>query len=195
MVARGTDGSKEDIDNVVLYLSTNFGPAKSGSAAVTQPTASSSSSDGSATLNSSETERAKDLITGNGCLACHRVEKQGGYTGPTLNGLGGRHTADQVRGAIVSPRPTLDPGNSLARLTTADGKTLTGRILSQDDHNVRVIDVSGEVATYSKSELRQFTIVDANPMPSYESKITGEDLVVLIRYLRSLPSVDESVQK
>jgi len=32
-------------------------------------------------------------------------------------------------------------------------------------------------------------------MPSYERKITGEDLDDLIRYLGSLPSVGENVNK
>ena len=91
-------------------------------------------------LNSSETERVKRLITDNGCLACHRIEKQGAYTGPTLNGLGTRRSANEIRTAIVSPRPTLNPGKSLVQLTTADGKKLTGRILNQDDHDVRVMD-------------------------------------------------------
>jgi hypothetical protein len=85
MAARGTDGSKEDLDNVVLYLVTNFGTDKSGSAAATQSTAHPSTSSGPATgpgvLNSSEFERAKRVITENGCLVCHRVEKQGAYTG------------------------------------------------------------------------------------------------------------------
>jgi putative heme-binding domain-containing protein len=195
MVSRGADGSKEDIDNIVLYLATNFGPDKSGAAAVTQSTTPSSTSSSAMALNSSELEHVKRLIAENGCLACHRIEKEGAYSGPTLNGLGGRRSTDQIRAAIVSPPPTLDPGNSLVQITTADGKTLIGRILSQDDHNVRVINVSGEVDTYSKPELRQFTIINTNPMPSFEGKITGENLDGLIRYLESLPSIDKNVEK
>lgn len=194
MASRGTDGSKEDIDKVVLYLDKYFATDKSGTAAATQSTTSSSASNASVALDPSEIERVKRLITQNGCLACHRIEKEGAYTGPTLNGLGGRRSTDQIRAAIVSPSPTLDPSNSLVRLTTADGKTLVGRILSQDDHNVQVIDASGEVATYSKPELRQFTIIDTDPMPSFEGKITGENLDGLIRYLGSLPS-DKNAEK
>jgi hypothetical protein len=59
---------------------------------------------------------------------------------------------------------------------------------------VQVIDASGEVATYSKPELRQFTIIDTDPMPSFEGKITGENLDGLIRYLGSLPS-DKNAEK
>jgi putative heme-binding domain-containing protein len=195
MAARGTDGSKEDLDSVVLYLVTNYGTGKSGSAAATQSPAPASTLNGSAAQNSSQTERVKREITENGCLTCHRIEKQGAYTGPTLNGLGARRSANEIRTAIVSPRHTINPGSSLVQLTTSDGKKLTGRILSQDDHSIRVIDASGEVATYSRSGLRQFTIVDTNSIPSFEGKITGEDLDGLVRYLDSLPSVDESVQK
>jgi putative heme-binding domain-containing protein len=195
MAARGSDGSKEDIDKVVLYLDTYFATDKSGPAAATPSTSPSSVPRGPAALNSSEIERAKHVITENGCLTCHRVEKQGADAGPTLNGLGTRRSANEIRSAIVSPRPTLNPDNGLVQLTTSDGKTLTGWILSQDDHSVRVLDASGEIATYSKPELRQFTIVDTKPMPSFEGKITEENLDGLVRYLGSLPSVDESVRK
>ena len=190
MAARGSDGSKEDIDKVVIYLDKYF-----AAPATTQSTTPSSTPSGSAALPSSEVERAKRVITDNGCLACHRIEKQGAYIEPTLNGIGGRRTTNEIRTAIVRPHPTVDPSNNLIRLTTADGKTLVGRILSQDDHNVRIIDASGEVATYSKPGLRQFTIVNTNPMPSFEEKITGKDLDGLVRYLGSLPSVDEDIQK
>jgi putative heme-binding domain-containing protein len=190
MAARGADGTKQDIDNAYLYLATNFATDKSAPA---MPAASTSAA--AAPLNSSEIEQAKSLITQSECLGCHRIQNQGGYTGPALNGVGTRRTPDQIRAAIVSPKPTLDPANDLIRLTTADGKTLTGRILSQDDHTVQVIDTSGKTATYSKSELTQFKIIDTNPMPSYAGRIAGDDLDTLVRYLTSLPPVQESAQK
>ena len=191
MASRGTDGTKEDLDNVVFYMVTNFATDASDTAAAPPP----STSAGPAALNSSEIERAKRVITDNGCLACHRVEKQGMYSGPALNGVGVRRTADEIRTAIIRPHPTLDPSNKVVRLTTADGKTVVGRILSQNDHDVRVINASGNIDAYSKAGLRQFTVIDTNPMPSYEGKITGDDLDGLVRYLGSLPSLDESVQK
>lgn len=195
MVDRGADGSKQEIDDILAYLIANFGSnnsssdkagsAKTGSAA---PSSTGLTATGPAALDSATTERAKRIVAQNGCLACHRVGNQGGYTGPTLNGVSARRTPDQIRSAILSPHPTLDPGNDLVRLTTADGKTVNGRIVSQDDRDVRVIDASGEVTTYAKPELRQLTTISANPMPSFEGKITGDDLDTLVRYLNSLPS-------
>jgi putative heme-binding domain-containing protein len=199
MAARGTDGSKEDLDNAYLYLVTNYSADKPGPTAARQSTTPSSASGGLAapnsSLTSSELEHVKRIIAENGCLTCHRVEQKGACTGPTLNGMAPRRTAAEIRAAIVSPSPTLDASNSQVSLTTAEGKALVGRVLSQDDHQVLVMDKSGEADTYLKSELRQFTMINTNPMPSYERKITGMDLDGLVRYLVSLPPVDESVRK
>jgi putative heme-binding domain-containing protein len=202
MASRGTDGTKEDLDNVVLFLDTFYAsdkPAPVAAAPSTTPSPtsgnSSPSSSPASSPPSSKYGHVKQVIAENGCLTCHRIEQQGGYMGPTLNGVGARRTAGEIRKAIQSPSPTVDARNNLIRLTTSDGKTLTGRILSQDDHQVRIIDASGEIALYAKPGLQEFTIINTNPMPSYERKITGEDLDGLVRYLGSLPTVDEGARK
>jgi putative heme-binding domain-containing protein len=190
MASRGTDGTKEDLDNVVLYLDTFYAADKPAPAAAT-PSTTPSSTQG----NSSDLDHVRQLVADNLCLTCHRIEQRGAYLAPSLNGIGARATAGEIHTAIVSPKPSLEPSNYLVRLTTADGKTLTGRILSQDDHQVRVIDASGEVTTYSKPELQQFTVIDTNPMPSYERRITADDMDSLVRFLASLPPVDENIHK
>jgi putative heme-binding domain-containing protein len=196
MASRGTDGTKVDLDNVVLYLDTFYALDNPAPAAITPaPASTSGNSSLSPPQPSSQSGRMKQVIGENGCLTCHRIEQQGAYTGPTLNGIGARRTAGEIRRAIVTPSPTVGASNSLIRLTTADGKTLTGRILSQDDHQVQVIDASGKVAIYLKPGLQAFTIINANPMPSYERRIMGEDLDGLVRYLSSLPPVDEGAPK
>ena len=45
----------------------------------------------------------KSVIQDNNCLLCHRIGRQGGDMGPSLNGVGTRRTLDQIRAAIVSP--------------------------------------------------------------------------------------------
>jgi hypothetical protein len=105
MVARGADGSKEDIDNIVLYLSTNFGTDKPGAAAATPSTTPSSTSVGPEALNSSEVDRLKGLLAENACLTCRLIEKQGAYTETGLKGLGARRTTHEMREAMVRPQP------------------------------------------------------------------------------------------
>ncbi|WP_281047441.1 c-type cytochrome [Terriglobus saanensis] len=117
MAARGTDGSKEDLDNVVLYLVTNFAADEPGPAATTPSTTPPSISAGTAVLNSSEIERVKRIIAESDCFACRRIEKQGASTEPAWNGVGGWRMTDEIRTAMIRPHPTLAPSNKLVRST------------------------------------------------------------------------------
>src|ERR1700730_10843343 len=72
MVSRGAQGSQPDLDNVVLYLSTNFGPSNSTAAspvlASLPPLAQTVPA---IALSSSVISNAKRVIAQNGCAACH----------------------------------------------------------------------------------------------------------------------------
>lgn len=184
MAARGADGSQEDLNNVVLYLVKNYATGQDST-----PTAPTTP------LTAAERDNVTGVIAENGCLICHRMETQGGYLGPSLNGIGQRRTPDQIRSAIVHPHPTLDPANALAKLVTPEGKMIVARMLSQDDHSVRIVDGSGGAVTYARSSLRQFTLIETNPMQSYEKRIAPEDLSSLVRYLGSLPSSDDGIKR
>jgi hypothetical protein len=84
MVQRGADGSDDDLHNIVAYLSTNFGPAKTDPAAAPQPATPSSTpstpppstSAGAAALNVSEIQRVKRVIAESGSLICPRIQQQ-----------------------------------------------------------------------------------------------------------------------
>src|ERR1700678_4232911 len=62
MAARGTDGSKEDLDNAYLYLVTNYVADK--------PTAAPPSASGNSSAASTSSEHVKQIIAENGCLTC-----------------------------------------------------------------------------------------------------------------------------
>jgi len=50
-----------------------------------------------------------EIISGSGCLGCHKLGGEGGAVGPPFNGMGSRLRADQIRLAI------LNPGAGMAR--------------------------------------------------------------------------------
>jgi putative heme-binding domain-containing protein len=187
MVSRGAQGSQTDLDNIVLYLSTNFGPGKStASSSVQAPPTAPAPTAPAIALSASVISNAKRVIVEKGCAACHRVGNEGSYSGPNLDDVGTRRKPDEIRTLIESPQPKVQPENRQVRLVKRDGKTIVGRILNQDGYSVQMVDETGQLATYSKSGLREFTIVDTNSMPSFGNKITGQDLDDLVRYLSSL---------
>jgi putative heme-binding domain-containing protein len=189
MASRGTDGTQQDLDNVVLYLDKFYSTDKPA-AAPSVPTTPSQSNPPNPPAEG--TDHIKQLISQNLCLTCHRIEQQGAYLAPSLNGVSSKLTTAQIRKTITNPPPTLDPSNTLVQLTTDDGKKITGRILSQDEQQIHLIEASGATTVYEKSSLQKFDVITTNPMPSYEKRLSGDDVENLVRYLESLPPVDDS---
>jgi glucose/arabinose dehydrogenase len=102
----------EDANPGGLYRLTPLGMAVPVSAAqpASRPATPAAARSGSATLDASNVEHIKSVIANNNCLLCHRIEADGGDIGPSLNGVGTRRTADQIRSAIVSPPAKTSAG-------------------------------------------------------------------------------------
>ena len=104
----------EDAKPGGVFRLTPLGMAVSAPAA--QPATPASAPSGSAapsssaTPNASGAEHMKSIIANNNCLLCHRVGREGGDIGPSLNGVGKLKTPDQIRAAIVSPPKTTSTG-------------------------------------------------------------------------------------
>ena len=187
MVSRGAQGTQQDLDNVVGYLSTHFGqgappaasPAPAAAPAVVKE----------APLSDEQVAKAMSLIKSNGCLSCHRVAGAGACVGPDLSDVGASYSAEQIRAALVSPKKDVAPQHRSIRLVTKDGQTVTGRILNQDGFSVQIIDSSSQLRSFLKSNLREFTIITANPMPAYGDKMSAEDMTALVQYLSSLKGI------
>ena len=188
MVARGAQGSSAELDNVVSYLSGNFGKSNASSSpeAPAQPSPSVPQAAVEPPLSAEQISKATRLIQQNGCLSCHWVGEAGSYLGPDLDGVGAHRTPEQLHASLQSPKKDVLPENRTVRLVTNDGKTETGRLLNQDGFSVQLIDSSGQLRSFARSGLREFTIVTTNPMPSYADKLSAQDLDDLVRYLSSL---------
>ncbi len=189
MVARGAQGSSEELDNIVSYLSASFGKGNASASNVAPAHAAASApevAEKEAPLSGEEISKAKGLIQGNGCLSCHRIGDTGSYVGPYLGDVGAHRSPEQLHASLVSPNKEVLPENRTVRLVTSDGKTVTGRLLNQDGFSVELIDSSSQLRSFEKSGLREFTIVTTNPMPSYADKLSAQDLTDLVRYLSSL---------
>ena len=181
MVTRGAQGPQSDIERVIVYLSANFGTdkplVKQTAAAVTETAPQ---------LSSAETAKGRDLIKANGCLSCHRVRGEGSYLGPDLGEIGAHRTAEQIRAAMLTPAKTVQPENRQLRIVTKSGQTINGRILNQDAITVQLIDSDSKLRSFKQADLKDFAILDANPMPSYSGKLSDADMESLVKYLSSL---------
>jgi len=178
MVSRGAQGTQDELNNVMAYLTENFG--KAGVAQVPAPTVNEKP------LSGAEVARGAELLTAKGCLSCHRVGDTGSYLGPDLTTIGARRSQEEIRGALVSPNKDVTPENRGVQLTTSDGKTVTGRLLRHDGFSVQIMDSHSQLRSFQKANLRKFAIVTTNPMPPYTNQMSAQELADLVHYMSSL---------
>jgi putative heme-binding domain-containing protein len=183
MVARGAQGTQDELDNVMTYLTANFGKPLAGADGVKPKVAPAVNEK---PLSEAEIAKGRELLTAKGCLSCHRMGDTGSYAGPDLSTIGARRSGDEIRASLVSPKKDVSPENRAVELIASDGKTITGRLLRHDGFTVQMMDSNNQLRSFQKANLRKFEIVTTNPMTSYVNQMSAQDLTGLVRYLSSL---------
>ena len=79
--------------------------------------------------------------------------------------------------------------NRIYRVVTRGGKTITGKLLNQDEYSLQMIDSAGQLVAFQRADLRDAGFVQTPPMPSYRDKLSAEEQADLLAYLGSLKNV------
>jgi putative heme-binding domain-containing protein len=152
--------------------------------------------------SSGDPARGKEIVEGKGnCLSCHRINQSGSRVGPDLSdvgvprpsagvgpGFGGTAAgnAKNLEVALLDPDAEIAINNRTVRVVTKTGATVTGRMLNQDSFTVQMIDEQSKLRSFTKSDLREFTVLTKSPMPSYKGKLTDQEIADVVAYLMSL---------
>ena len=128
----------------------------------------------------------KVLVESSKCLDCHRVGETGSRLGPDLSDIGSLRSVEQLQRAIVTPDSEVLPQHRFVRLVTRDGTSVAGRLLNQDAFSIQMMTTGEQLESYLKSNLREHTILEKGLMPSYEGKLTTQQVADIVSYLRSL---------
>src|SRR5207302_865093 len=126
-----------------------------------------------------EAEIGRQLFTNN-CISCHRVAGVGSRLGPDLSGIGRLRRSMELQSALLKPATEVRPNNRFIRAVTQNGTTITGRLLNQDTFTVQLLDSNERLVSFSKSDLREFSFVTNSPMPSYQDKLSSQDVADLV---------------
>jgi putative heme-binding domain-containing protein len=130
--------------------------------------------------------RGKALVESSGCFDCHRIDDRGSRLGPNLTRIGTIRTAVRLRQALIAPDEEVIADNRFARIVTKDGTTVTGKLLNQDAMSVQIMNPKEELKTYSRTNIREYTIIDKGLMPSVKGKLTDQQVADIVTYLSSL---------
>lgn len=144
--------------------------------------------------------RGQKLYTGKGgCAVCHAINGEGSAYGPDLSEIGLRRGAKHLMTSLLDPGADVPksylqyrPGTAVAdnflqvRLVTLAGKRINGARVNEDSFTIHVREMSGQVHSFFKSELRELhKDWGKSSMPSYR-KLTQTELDDLVAYLLTL---------
>lgn len=141
---------------------------------------------------------ASDSISGNpaagklifdgpgNCLSCHRVGASGSIVGPNLSNIGAQLTPDRLRQWLLNPPQKTAPQSLLYEIVTRSGKTIRGKLLNQDPFSLQMLDSSGELVAFPRSQVRAAHFVEPPSMPTYQGKLAHARIDDLVAYLASL---------
>jgi putative heme-binding domain-containing protein len=140
-----------------------------------------------ASVSAGDPAHGKEIFEGKGgCLGCHRVKTSGSRVGPDLTDIGMlRRTVDLQR-SLVEPDAEVLAQNRYYRVVTKAGASVTGRLLNEDTFSVQLLDATEHLASFKKSDLREYSFLAKSPMPSYQTRLTSQELADVIAYLTSL---------
>ena len=143
------------------------------------------------TVNVGDAARGRILAHGKAqCLKCHRINDEGGRSGPDLSAVGSSRSPASLHLSLIEPSKAMLPINRPIRAVTKAGEVMTGRRLNEDTYSVQIADEEGRLVSVLKSDLREFRVLTTSPMPSYKDVLTQEEIADVFAYLLSLKNPD-----
>ena len=133
----------------------------------------------------------KALFESKGCINCHRVNGNGSRLGPDLSDIGYLRRSAELQRSILEPDAEVLPQNRFVRVVTRDGKATTGRLLNHDAFTLQLLDSNERLLAFDKSNLKEYTFLEKSPMPSYQGKLSPQELADVVSYLASLKGIDK----
>ena len=140
-----------------------------------------------ATMKTGDVARGRAVFDGKGaCLQCHRVGRAGSRVAPNLTDIGSLRSPGSLQRSLLNPSSQMMPINRPVRVVTKDGVVISGRRLNEDTYGLQLIDDRERLHSLVKADLREYTISTTSPMPSYQDRLSSQELADLLAYLLSL---------
>ena len=94
--------------------------------------------------------------------------------------------AVQLERALIDAARDPSPEYRTVRVVAKDGKEYKGRLLNLDTFTVQMLDAGEMLRSFSKSDLREVTVITNSGMPSYKDKLNTQELADVVSYMASL---------
>lgn len=126
-----------------------------------------------------------------GCMQCHTVGGAGGVAGPDLTVVGLRRSAAFLKRKILDPAAEIHPDHQIFEAVPHDGTPVRGLVKNEDTFSVQLQEPGGKIHSFWKRDLQSLREIEGESlMPSYEGRVSEDDLLHLVTYLSTLQRRD-----
>ena len=120
------------------------------------------------------------------CIACHKVYNEGADFGPDMMKVGTRLNAFKIVQSIIDPNAEIDPKFLSTQILTADGKVITGLLVSESKEQLVIFD-GKEKRTIAVEEVDQRRQIKQSSMPEgLAATLSPTEFLDVIAFLKSL---------
>lgn len=129
----------------------------------------------------------KNMYNASVCSSCHNMWGEGGQIGPDLTQLGTRFSPKDVLEAIIEPNKTISDQYAATTFYLKNGKSIVGRLISQDDQKYSVSQnpfAPQTLREIPKADVARTKLSDISiMMPGMINNLNSEELRDLMAFL------------
>ena len=125
--------------------------------------------------------RGKEVFTAT-CAVCHTFNGQGGKVGPDLTGIAARDRSE-IFTDILDPNRSVEANYRLWNVTTKDGETYSGRLETETQTTVEILDTTAQKHVIQRKEIAAMDGSQLSIMPTGFESLPPDDLKALMEYL------------
>jgi cytochrome c oxidase cbb3-type subunit III len=144
--------------------------------------------------------RGEQIFWGKGeCGNCHVIKAKGGLIGPDLTNLGGTRKTASIVDALTKPlHRVFGDGGAIPRIlipnttyqpvrvTTADGKSVTGVLKNEDSYSLQVMGTDNQLHMYDRAKVK-VVYESKSLMPTdYDKRLQTDEFRDLLAFLTRL---------
>ena len=141
----------------------------------------------------------KKMFSAGTCVACHHFGKEGAGVGPDLTNLAKRSDYRSILESIITPNLVVSDQFEQHMFQLEDGRTITGRIASEEEGVLSVLESGLEPSKFTKFKLSEIETKQASKqsmMPSGTiNAMNADELKDLIAYFISQGSNRHAVYR
>ncbi|MCC6288207.1 MAG: PmoA family protein [Chitinophagaceae bacterium] len=117
------------------------------------------------------------------CAVCHTLFGKGGKIGPDLTGSN-RSNVDYLLANILDPSGEIQDAYKMLVVTTRDGRTFSGNLVSENDRQITMRVVGQDDVVLNKSSIQSREVMNTSMMPQgLLNNLSDQEIADLLGYL------------